>query len=64
MEKFFQRITVRSIVIILLVTGMFVLAFLDAQFRPAFADLAKVGIGGYFGQIIPHRTPTVAKLNL
>lgn len=64
MKEFFQRITVRSIVIILLVTGMFVLAFLDPQFRPAFADLAKVGIGGYFGQIIPRRVPTVTNLNL
>lgn len=63
-KELIQRVTVRSIVIILLVTGMFILAFLDPQFRPAFADLAKVGIGGYFGQIVPRRVPTTTNLNL
>lgn len=55
MQELFQRITVRSVVIILFVAGMFVLAFVDLQFRPAFADLAKVAIGGYFGQMLPSR---------
>lgn len=54
-NAFFERITVRSIVIIVLVVGVFALAFIDPQFRPVFADLAKVGVGGYFGQMLPSR---------
>lgn len=48
-----KNITVRSIIVIGLVTGTFALAVLDDQFRDIFGDIAKVGIGGYLGQLQP-----------
>ncbi|MEN9216484.1 MAG: hypothetical protein Q6K90_04065 [Gloeomargarita sp. HHBFW_bins_162] len=33
--------------------GSLTLAVLDPSYRPFFADLAKVGLGGYLGQLIP-----------
>jgi hypothetical protein len=30
-----------------------VLAIADHNFRPTFGDLAKVGVGGYLGQLLP-----------
>lgn len=53
MEKFLARITVRSVVVVVLVFGGFGLAVVDPTFRPSFADLAKFGIGGYLGQMMP-----------
>lgn len=43
-----------TIVVLSLVLGSLGIAILDPQFRPAFADLAKVGISGYLGWMIPH----------
>ena len=40
-------------VIVILLAGFFALAILDESYRPAFADLAKVGIGGYLAMLIP-----------
>ncbi|HEY9726615.1 MAG TPA: hypothetical protein V6D50_09225 [Chroococcales cyanobacterium] len=40
-------------VIVILLVGFFVLAVMDESYRPAFADLAKVGIGGYLAMLIP-----------
>lgn len=57
MDKFLGRITVRSVVVISLVLGAFGLAIADPTFRPAFADLAKFGIGGYLGQMLPQKEP-------
>ena len=48
-----SRITVRSVVVIILVIGALVLAIADHNFRPTFGDLAKVGVGGYLGQLLP-----------
>lgn len=48
-----KNFSTRSVIAILLVIGFFVLAVLDEQFRPGFAGLANVGIGGYLGQLIP-----------
>lgn len=53
MEKFLARITVRSVVVVILVFGGLGIAIIDPNFRPNFADLAKVGIGGYLGQMLP-----------
>ncbi|MBW4480522.1 MAG: hypothetical protein KME54_27710, partial [Tolypothrix brevis GSE-NOS-MK-07-07A] len=49
----FSRLTVRSVVVIILVVGAFALAIADDNFRPTFGDLAKVGVGGYLGQMLP-----------
>lgn len=48
-----RNITVRSTIVLVLVAGVFVLAVLDDQFRHIFGDIAKVGIGGYLGQLNP-----------
>jgi hypothetical protein len=42
-----SRITVRSVVVVILVIGALVLAIADHNFRPTFGDLAQVGVGGY-----------------
>lgn len=51
--KMLSRITVRAVVVIILVIGALVLAIVDHNFRPTFGDLAKVGVGGYLGQLLP-----------
>lgn len=48
-----SRLTVRSVVVIILVIVLLVLAVADHNFRPTFGDLAKIGIGGYLGQMLP-----------
>ncbi len=53
MFRVLQRLTTRSLVILILVCGVLYLAIADESFRPIFGDLAKVGIGGYFGQLVP-----------
>ena len=53
MNKILSRLTVRSVVVIVLVVGAFVLAIADHNFRPTFGDLAKIGVGGYLGQMLP-----------
>ena len=57
MENFLKRITVRSVVVVSLVFGALTIAIADPTFRPAFADLAKFGIGGYLGQMLPQKEP-------
>ncbi len=51
--KMLSKISVRSVVVIILVIGALVLAIADDNFRPTFGDLAKVGVGGYLGQMLP-----------
>jgi hypothetical protein len=53
MEKILTKITVRSVVVLVLVVGGFGLAIVDPSFRASFADLAKFGVGGYLGQMLP-----------
>ena len=53
-----KKVSIRSIVVVLLVIGVFVLAVIDEGFRPAFADIAKFGIGGYLGQLVPRQKLT------
>ena len=48
-----EHLTVRSAVVLLLVVGCLGLAITDERLRPVFGDLAKIGIGGYLGQLIP-----------
>lgn len=48
-----KSVNVRSIIVIGLVLGTFILAVLDDQFRAIFGDIAKVGVGGYLGQLVP-----------
>jgi C4-dicarboxylate transporter len=52
------KLSVRSVVVIILVIGAFVLAIADHNFRPTFGDLAKVGVGGYLGQMLPEAKRT------
>lgn len=51
--KILERLKVRSVVVLILVIGTFVLALKDDKFRVAFGDLAKIGVGGYLAQLIP-----------
>jgi hypothetical protein len=48
-----SRLSVRSVIVIILVIGALVLAVVDHNFRSTFGDLAKVGVGGYLGQMLP-----------
>jgi hypothetical protein len=48
-----SRLSVRSVIVIILVIGALMLAVVDHNFRPTFGDLAKVGVGGYLGQMLP-----------
>ncbi|MDX2271074.1 MAG: hypothetical protein NW237_03880 [Cyanobacteriota bacterium] len=41
------------VLMVLLAGGSLAIAIVDPSFRPLFADLAKVGLGGYLGQLIP-----------
>ena len=40
-------------VVLALVIGSFALACIDKDARATFADLAKVGVGGYIGLMMP-----------
>lgn len=42
-------------VVLLLVMGSLAIAIIDESSRPAFTDLAKVGVGGYIGLMMPRR---------
>lgn len=53
MKEIIRRLKVRSVVVLLLVFGTLIFAISDKNFRPTFGDLAKIGVGGYLGQIIP-----------
>lgn len=48
-----EHIDTRSIVIVGLLIGSTTLAVMDEKFRPAYGDLAKIGLGGYLGQLLP-----------
>ena len=53
MNRLMQRFNTRSFVVLILVCGVLYLAIIDPPFRGVFGDLAKVGVGGYLGQLIP-----------
>lgn len=52
---FLANVSVRSFVIVGLLVGSLYLAIADTNFRPHFADLAKIGLGGYLAQLIPKK---------
>lgn len=45
-------------VVLSLVIGTFALALIDENARTTFADLAKVGVGGYIGLMVPTSSRT------
>jgi hypothetical protein len=45
-----------SAVVALLMGGSMFLAVVDKDYRASFADLAKVGLGGYVGWMMPRGT--------
>ena len=47
------HINLRSSIVLILVIGVFGLSIVDKTFSPIFGDLAKVGVGGYLGQLLP-----------
>jgi hypothetical protein len=50
-----SNFSVRSLVVVCLLSGSLYLAIADINYRPSFADLAKVGLGGYLGQLVPRK---------
>ena len=42
-----------KVVIIMLLAGFIILAIIDEKYRPPFANLAFLGIGGYLAMLIP-----------
>lgn len=55
-----KTINTRSIVVIVLILGFFVLAIIDENFRAAFVSLANVGVGGYLGQLVPRQAKSTS----
>ena len=47
------NVSVRSVVVLSFVWGAIYLAAVDESFRPRFADLVYVAVGGYLGQLMP-----------
>ncbi|NJM88751.1 MAG: hypothetical protein HC847_17895 [Hydrococcus sp. RU_2_2] len=54
-DWFHQNFSVRSLVVLVLISGSIWLAAIDPSYRARFADLAYFGVGGYFGQLVPRR---------
>jgi hypothetical protein len=54
-DWFHQNFSVRSLVVLTLISGSIWLAAIDPSYRSRFADLAYFGVGGYFGQLVPRR---------
>jgi hypothetical protein len=52
-QWFAMNFSVRSIVILVLLGGSVYLAVVDESYRSPFADLCKIGLGGYLGQLVP-----------
>lgn len=52
---FIHNFSVRSIVVLLLVGGSIYLSIIDPEYRPFLADLSKIGLGGYLGQLMPRK---------
>ncbi len=57
----FSREEVLGIIVLILVLGSLILAVLDKDSRPFFADLAKVGVGTYIGLSIPQTKKSLSK---
>lgn len=48
-----SRLSIRSFVVLIFVLGALIIAAIDPSFRPSYAHLADVAIGGYLGQLVP-----------
>lgn len=47
------RVSLPGLVMLVFAIGALAIAILDASFRPKYADLASVAIGGFFGHLLP-----------
>lgn len=48
-----SKLSIRSFVVLIFVLGALIIAAIDPSFRPSYAHLADVAIGGYLGQLVP-----------
>ena len=48
-----QKSTGLLVIVTILLIGFLAISVIDEQYRPAFADLAKVSVGGYLAVLIP-----------
>lgn len=53
MPRSSSRESLLTAVVIFLVTGTFFLSIIDKDCRIVFSDLAKIGVGGYIGLLMP-----------
>lgn len=51
--RILSKVSIRSFVVLLFVLGALIIAAIDPNFRPSYAHLADVAIGGYLGQLVP-----------
>lgn len=51
--RMFSKLSIRSFIVLLFVLGALIIAAIDPSFRPSYAHLADVAIGGYLGQLVP-----------
>jgi hypothetical protein len=49
----FFRESLLTLIVLIFVVGSLVLAIIDASYRLAFADLAKVAVAGFLGWMMP-----------
>jgi len=54
-ETIVEKLSFPSLLVFFLVVAGFSLAIIDAQFRPSFANLANIGLGGYLTHLVPKR---------
>ncbi len=52
------KINIKELILALVITvslmGLFLIAIIDVNSRPAFVDVAKVSIGAFMGYLIPN----------
>lgn len=48
-----NRGSLPGLVMLVFAIGALAIAILDVSFRPKYADLASVAIGGFFGHLLP-----------
>lgn len=53
MKEIIAKANTRSLAILILLVGSLGLAIADREYRQIFGDIAKVGLGGYLGQMLP-----------
>ena len=55
LELILEKVSFPSTLALFLVVGGFSLAIADPQFRPSFANLANIGLGGYLTHLVPSK---------